>query len=380
MAYCTNCGKELSVDARFCAYCGTSTSSADYRERNYVFDGELHKCPRCGEVINSFEINCPSCGFELRGVKASNAVREFAIKLEAIELKRTNKTSRGLFTLLRGRKAITQTDEQKISLIRSFSIPNTKEDLYEFLILASSNIDIEAYVDKGPIYTDHARLAVSDAWKTMFEKAYQKSLIVLQGDERYEEIKALYTKINKKIKWTKYRMWVITALIYVVLIAVIVITIAVSDYKDITTNQQENERLESIVADIQEALDDEDYAFALMNAERLNFDGYDASLKEDWNIQKNYWINKVISEAAEQGVYLELSTKTEIPTPTDAESQVSEKNDPNALESTIPSATYSPDDLEFSDAISDSMDSFQNSIDQISDVIDQWNGIWNHDE
>ena len=177
-------------------------------------------------------------------------------------------------------------------MIRSFSIPNTKEDLYEFLILASSNIDIDAYVDKGPLYTDHARLAVSDAWKTMFEKAYQKSLIVLQDDSRYEGIKALHTTINKKIKWTKNRIWVILGLVNAALFVFIGIAIMVSDHQNATTQQQEIARLEAIVADIQVAINNEDYALALMNAERLNFDGYDTSLKEDWNIQMNYWINK----------------------------------------------------------------------------------------
>lgn len=38
-----------------------------------------------GKVLRSFEINCPACGHGLRSEKASSAVKEFALKLEAIE-------------------------------------------------------------------------------------------------------------------------------------------------------------------------------------------------------------------------------------------------------------------------------------------------------
>ena len=37
------------------------------------------KCPNCGETLRSFVRNCPSCGFELRGVRATSAIREFAV-------------------------------------------------------------------------------------------------------------------------------------------------------------------------------------------------------------------------------------------------------------------------------------------------------------
>ena len=140
MAYCMNCGKELPEGAKFCAECGTSLGSVQSptdEKREPVYEGKLFKCPNCGEVLNSFTAKCPTCGHELRGTQATSAVREFAAKIEAIESERKSR-SRGLFI-----KKITQVDEKKISLIRNFSIPNTREDLYEFLILSKSNINIE---------------------------------------------------------------------------------------------------------------------------------------------------------------------------------------------------------------------------------------------
>lgn len=86
MAYCVKCGTQIAENAKFCQKCGHPTGvNGDQTTRNQEFVGKLYKCPNCGEVLKSFEINCPSCGYELRGIKASSAVKEFALKLEAIE-------------------------------------------------------------------------------------------------------------------------------------------------------------------------------------------------------------------------------------------------------------------------------------------------------
>ena len=196
MAYCVQCGAQLVEGAKFCQKCGSSVHGGNTysSQRQQEFAGKVYKCPQCGEVLNSFESNCPSCGYELRGAKASNAVREFALKLEAIELQREFKQTRSLKSRMYGEE-ITKTDEQKISLIRSFVIPNTKEDLYEFLILAGSNIDVDLY--DGTVLKTDARLAVSDAWKAKYEQAYQKAKILLHGDHRLSEIQAFYTTTQK---------------------------------------------------------------------------------------------------------------------------------------------------------------------------------------
>ena len=174
MAFCTNCGQQVADGAKFCANCGTPVSqNVANTERKTVFDGEIHKCPHCGEVLKAFETVCPTCKFEIRGAKGSNAVKDLAEKLE-------NASS----------------EKQRIIIIKNFPIPNTKEDIFEFMLLASSNFD-------AFYYTTHLHVEdVSDAWLSKIEQCYSKAKILLD-DKDIVVIKNVYDEINTKIYHTE---------------------------------------------------------------------------------------------------------------------------------------------------------------------------------
>lgn len=213
MAYCMNCGQQLPEGAKFCSSCGTATGEVktETAQRKTVYDGELHKCPNCGELINAFVTICPACNYELRGAKASSIVKEFADKLEQIERTRETQKSHSFIGMLYGSDGqLNKTDEQKISLIRSFSIPNTKEDIFEFMILAASNIDLKLYGlgDMGVITA--SQRAVSDAWLAKFEQAYEKASFAFSTSSDFLSIKDIH---DKKIKQLKRKKWEILMLI-----------------------------------------------------------------------------------------------------------------------------------------------------------------------
>lgn len=231
--YCRNCGEKLMPNSKFCNYCGTptedtidkknvaeekknETSREELTERKMVYDGKIHKCPNCGEVLNSFVTNCPACGYELRDSKNSSAVEELSRRLEEIEQNRDRtKVSTKILGAFNLSDGLTKTDEQKISLIRNFPIPNTKEDLYEFLILSKSNIEIDLYENTQ---IKSARLAISDAWKAKFEQAYQKAKLLLKNDDRMIEIDAMYKEINHSINKAKRKTWVILGVVFGILV------------------------------------------------------------------------------------------------------------------------------------------------------------------
>lgn len=206
MAFCMNCGQQLLEDAKFCSNCGAATGGvkSETAQRKIVYDGEVHKCPNCGEIVDSFVLNCPSCGHEFRSSASTSLVQELASKLEAMEQQQEPRKRRTIKDELLRTNNLSKTDEQKISLIRSFVIPNTKEDILEFIILASSNINVELYGESNLTPENEVLKAVSDAWIAKFEQAYRKAQFSFSETPTFTQIKEVYinktNEINKQKK------------------------------------------------------------------------------------------------------------------------------------------------------------------------------------
>ncbi len=208
--FCSNCGTKLDVDAKFCKNCGKSINQDEKKkdiikekneQRKVVYAGKIYKCPNCGEILNSFVTNCPSCGYEIRETKSSISISEFVAKLEEIEKLRTTNKKTGLKDIFVDSYAVNEIDKQSISLIRNFSIPNNKEDLLEFFILASSNINLKRYNDNYG--TSESEDAISDAWETKFEQAYEKAKIMFGNTQEFRKIQDIYDKKHSEIRKTK---------------------------------------------------------------------------------------------------------------------------------------------------------------------------------
>lgn len=318
MAYCSNCGSKLIDGAKFCQKCGHSIQSeqpecSNQRHRS-EFVGKIYKCPNCGELLGSFTGVCPSCGYELRATAVSSSMQEFSRKLEAIEAHRERKPSKPLKERVYGEE-ITSTDEQKINLIRSFVIPNTKEDLYEFLILAGSNIDTESYNIDGTMRTTDARLAVSDAWKAKFEQAYQKAKLLFAGDQRFEEIQALHSSIHVSIKKAKSKSWKEAGIIWGIFIVMLVLPLALIGIANSQADKKENSRLESIVSEIELQLENGEYKHALMKANTLVYTANNSDAAHQWDIEREYWIDRIIEAANEHDIILEHPADTHVTEP-----------------------------------------------------------------
>lgn len=166
--FCPYCGAKLYKNAQFCNSCGKAIlddlCETEKSERKTVYDGNIHKCPNCGEVLNAFSSNCPSCGYEIRGASNSDAIRIFSDRFTSAS-----------------------TWQEKEAIIRNFPIPNTKEDIWEFMILASTNI------------FDESVSKVNKAWKTKFEQSFQKAKLIFEEND-LAKIQMLYDNTIKKIK------------------------------------------------------------------------------------------------------------------------------------------------------------------------------------
>lgn len=209
--YCTQCGAKNSLDARFCQKCGTpikldqntnsSMMSPDYRERKSAYAGRIIKCPSCGESLKSFEVVCPACGHELRAVSVTSSVKEFALKLEEIGAQRESEKRRGFFSRMESLQRVSTISEQKIGIIKNFVVPNTKEDMLEFMILATSNINMAVYDSTNPISKDEK--ALNDAWLAKVHQVYEKAKRINSTDGIFKEIKELYDDCNENIRSAK---------------------------------------------------------------------------------------------------------------------------------------------------------------------------------
>lgn len=242
MPYCVNCGSFLHDDGYFCASCGkrvvdapredssvdraieaaeaaceggaaceaeaTSLSKAPQEPasvRKLVYEGKLYKCPNCGEMLKSFAFACPTCGYETRGADAVSSVRELAAKLEFVDAKEMM-VSREFDSLempllgLKLKKAKEleveelreeferQREQEKASLITGYVIPNSKEDVMEFILFASSNVD-----------PGHADGLIAKAWLSKLDQACRKAELFMGDDPDIARVKAVYERKLEEI-------------------------------------------------------------------------------------------------------------------------------------------------------------------------------------
>lgn len=225
MQFCPYCGTKLDDGARFCKNCGEAIANNTQEqqtlkrekrieenpsERKIVYEGYVHKCPSCGEVLEAFLTVCPACGHELRNVKSSTSVREFALKLEAISAQKMPVFAEKMSVMKmvfgkdlkeedEAKEALKrfehQRDKEKASLIINFSVPNSKEDIMEFMILASSNIDVKKGMDD----------VVTKAWISKLEQVYQRAEITMSGHPDFAQIKGIYERKKKELKNKKLK-------------------------------------------------------------------------------------------------------------------------------------------------------------------------------
>lgn len=210
MKYCSYCGAQLNENSNFCHICGkpvsgTTNESKSARIEEYV--GKVFKCPNCGAVITESTIICPECGFEITGREAVSSVKRFEEELMKLESKRSG----GLLNkITRSSDAI---DNQKLTLIKNFPIPNSVTDIKEFIFLSIANIDAKlssqsmgSKFSKFMNSNDNDMMMakkISDAWVAKMEQAYQKALVSFPNDPGFETLQNIYFDKLKELKIKK---------------------------------------------------------------------------------------------------------------------------------------------------------------------------------
>lgn len=213
MAYCPNCGTKLVDGDVFCGNCGKRIeaaaapcepvfSQAPTEERESPTKetkpkSGIMRCPACGEIVDKNAVICPSCGFGIRDV-ADGSIALLSQKLDLIESRRPQKRKKD------ENDTISATDERKISLIRSWPIPNSKDDLIEFAAMASGNCIASPKLGNDRIAAEDA---LADAWRSKFDQAYAKAEHLFGDSDEFALLMDLKTDIHKRTVVSRLRAW-----------------------------------------------------------------------------------------------------------------------------------------------------------------------------
>jgi len=187
--------------------------------------GGVKKCPSCGASVEAFQTKCSECGFEFTGVESVGSAQKLFALLQDVELRKSEEISKhnqekqrrldelstrhnndstlvkmtetlaGTFSgpfsgrhnvkdeeredLIRELNKDLQNIERKYAteksnVIRSFPVPNAREDLLELLAMATSN----AYDNDGVIGMEE------EVWIQKSDQIYQKIIICSSDDQR----------------------------------------------------------------------------------------------------------------------------------------------------------------------------------------------------
>lgn len=148
--------------------------------------GDVKKCPSCGAMIQSFTTKCPDCGYEFRNIEANNSIQHLFELLNNVTAN-SREDATGLITGL-GRlygdafsSAFGGNKEtrQKKAIIQNFPIPNTKEDIIEFLTLA-----LPLAKKPGFFEQDEEKKIMYPVWKAKCEQIIMKARFSMKDDHK----------------------------------------------------------------------------------------------------------------------------------------------------------------------------------------------------
>ena len=100
-------------------------------------------------------------------------------------------------------------DLKKLELIKNYPIPNTVDDVFEFITLAIANIDVSLskktlinrqYTNTSFLSGANIGHAISNAWVAKMEQLYHKAEISFPNDPVFEKIQKMYYDKMKELK------------------------------------------------------------------------------------------------------------------------------------------------------------------------------------
>ena len=184
--------------------------------------GDVRKCPACGAIVPSMAAKCPECGYEFTNVEANSSTRLLMQKIDEIQAQYAeltanvdNKDESAIRT--RGYQVKRQLNDRTAQLIQNFPIPNTREDLIEFLTLCIGNSKADSVMLDG-------NDPVTPAWRKKLQQVIAKVKVALPNDQQAQKLIDEYEgkRENSKKKGKKIAIGIVVLFVIALLIAFLV--------------------------------------------------------------------------------------------------------------------------------------------------------------
>ena len=170
---------EMVLDARLVELKKAEKANQSSKKSNK--HGEIRKCPNCGATVPVLATICPECKMEFSGIEANSSAQKLAAQIDDIitSLQKQEKDYHASLSFgkrfLEGFMGESKFNPEKrvAQVIKNFPIPNTKSDLFEFIISLQSKIN-----DGNEDYD------FDDAYKAKLDECVKKAEILFSKDQQ----------------------------------------------------------------------------------------------------------------------------------------------------------------------------------------------------
>lgn len=230
--------------------------------RKQEFVGTIRKCPNCGTQLPGLTAVCPQCGYEITGIGAVGSVREFF---------KTYQNERSA--------------ERRLDLVKNYPVPNTKEDIIEFALLAAQQVksllaSVSAITppQRSSLKENVSKQDFFSAWKGKLEQINMKADIVFANDiKTLEQIHKIITDVIKSEEKEKrdsrkreMSVWLPLIIIILFIIGGLVWLASIADHQ-VKPEQRETQRLETLQQAIIQDIENKNYDAAELKISDLQW-------------------------------------------------------------------------------------------------------------
>lgn len=148
--------------------------------------GDVKKCPSCGAPVPALILKCTDCGHDFNSETDSNKdIRDYIQELQSKLLEADNSVT----SSQRAWYGAGQVQDQKVTIINTFTLPNTKEGLIQLLIFSYSNY--ESIQDNA-----FAPNPLKKAWLGKAMQAFNLLKTQKEGDKKIQSIVQEYSFLD----------------------------------------------------------------------------------------------------------------------------------------------------------------------------------------